>query len=196
MTALAHISAARKAARALPMMTAMLLLAACSSDNAGAQSASSTAAPAGPAAKATLLAADGSQKGTAEVVESAAGLTVSITVTGLPAGTHAAHVHTTGTCTAPDFASAGGHWNPTKHQHGKDNPQGMHMGDMPNILLGADGSGTLEYTIPGAKLTSGDAPLLDADGAAIVIHAAADDMKTDPTGNAGGRLACGVLSAS
>ena len=62
------------------------------------------------------------------------------------------------------------------------------MGDMPNILLGADGSGTLEYTIPGAKLTSGDAPLLDADGAAIVIHAAADDMKTDPTGNAGGRL--------
>ncbi|MGV3770846.1 MAG: superoxide dismutase family protein [Sphingobium phenoxybenzoativorans] len=178
------------------MMTALLMLGACASDNDGAASAASAAPPAGPTARAVLMAADGSEKGTAEVVESAAGLTVSIKVMGLPAGTHAAHVHTTGVCTAPDFASAGGHWNPTKHQHGKDNPQGMHMGDMPNILLGADGSGTLEYTIPGAKLTSGDAPLLDADGAAVVIHAAADDMKTDPTGNAGGRLACGVLSAS
>jgi Cu-Zn family superoxide dismutase len=183
-----------KATYALPMMTALLMLGACASDTGGAETASSAAPVTGPSARAALLAADGSQKGTAAVVESAAGLTVSITVTGLPAGTHAAHVHTTGVCTAPDFASAGGHWNPTKHQHGKDNPQGMHMGDMPNILLGADGSGTLEYTIPGAKLTSGDAPLLDADGAAIVIHAAADDMKTDPTGNAGGRLACGVLT--
>ncbi len=188
-----------KATLALPMMTAaMLMLGACSSDNKGAETASSAvpSSPAGPSAKAVLLAADGSQKGTAQVVETAEGLTVTVSVTGLPAGTHAAHVHTTGACTAPDFASAGGHWNPTKHQHGKDNPQGMHMGDMPNILLGADGSGTLEYTIPGGKLASGDAPLLDADGAAIVIHAAADDMKTDPTGNAGGRLACGVLSAS
>lgn len=189
-------------ALALPL-TSALLLAACSTDESGgsdAASASATppASASGPApgAAAALLSADGSQKGSATVVETGEGLQVTITAIGLPPGTHAAHIHTTGACTAPDFASAGGHWNPMKKQHGKDNPQGMHMGDMPNILLGTDGSGELQFTIPGGKLTTGDMPLLDADGAAVVIHAAADDMKTDPTGNAGGRIACGVLKAS
>jgi Cu-Zn family superoxide dismutase len=153
-------------------------------------------AKAAPSATAVLLAADGVQTGKAKVVETTAGLDVTVWIKGLPGGAHAAHVHTTGTCTPPDFASAGGHWNPEHKQHGKDNPMGMHMGDMPNVMLDAAGKGMLKFTIPGAKLTSGPEPLLDADGAAIVIHAQPDDMKTDPTGNAGGRLACGVLKAS
>lgn len=179
---------------ALPMMSAMML-AGCTST--GGESAADSAGSGSAASASTqLLAADGSDRGTAEVVETAEGLRVTIKAKGLPSGTHAAHIHTTGACTPPDFASAGGHWNPTAKQHGRDNPQGMHMGDMPNMLLGTDGVGELQFTIPGAKLTSGATPLLDTDGAAVVIHAGADDMKSDPAGNAGGRVACGVLKLS
>jgi Cu-Zn family superoxide dismutase len=154
------------------------------------------AATRAPTAKAVLMAADGTEKGKAQIVQKADGLHVTVWVKGLPAGTHAAHVHTIGTCTAPDFASAGGHWNPMAKQHGKDNPMGMHMGDMPNIILKTNGAGKLDFVIAGGTLTDGSMPLLDADGAAVVIHASPDDMKTDPTGNAGGRIACGVLKLS
>lgn len=153
-----------------------------------------TAASAGPTATAVLRGGDGVEHGTAKVAETAEGLHVWINVTGIPAGEHGAHIHMTGTCTAPDFASAGGHWNPTAHQHGLNNPQGMHMGDMPNLTVGSDGTGTLDYVIKGGTLVSGANPLLDADGAAVVIHAKPDDLKSDPAGNAGGRIACGVLA--
>lgn len=149
-----------------------------------------------PAANATLRAADGTARGTALVEQAGDGLRVSIAAVGLPAGVHAAHVHMTGSCTPPDFTSAGGHWNPTARQHGSENPQGMHLGDMPNITVGPNGVGTLNYVIAGATLEGGTAALLDADGAAVVIHASADDMKSDPAGNAGGRIACGVLAKS
>ena len=145
-------------------------------------------------ANAVLLAADGSSRGTARVTEASDGLHVVVDAKGLTPGMHAVHVHGTGNCTPPDFTSAGGHWNPTARQHGRDNPAGMHMGDMPNMIAGADGSGQMEYVIPGARLGSGGMPMLDADGAAIVIHAQADDNKSDPAGNAGGRVACGVIS--
>ncbi|MDI1295128.1 MAG: superoxide dismutase family protein, partial [bacterium] len=131
----------------------------------------------------------------AMVTQAADGLHVVVKAVGLTPGLHAVHIHTTGTCTAPDFVSAGGHWNPTAHQHGKDNPAGMHMGDMPNMLAGSDGTGAIEYVVPAGMLSDGATPLLDADGAAIVIHAKADDNMTDPAGNAGGRIACGVLAA-
>ena len=111
----------------------------------------------------------------------------------LPSGAHGAHIHQTGVCAAPDFASAGPHWNPTDRKHGKDNPAGMHHGDLPNVLIGANGEGSLEYTIPGGRLTGGGAAMLDSDGASIVIHATADDYRTDPSGNSGGRIACGVF---
>lgn len=149
---------------------------------------------AGPVASAAMLAADGSRRGDATVTETEAGLRVAVRATGLTPGIHAVHIHTTGTCTPPDFTSAGGHWNPQGRQHGKDNPTGMHMGDMPNLAAGADGTGQMEYLIPGGTLREGATPLLDADGAAVVIHAQADDNKTDPAGNAGGRIACGILS--
>ncbi|MGC4250713.1 MAG: superoxide dismutase family protein [Sphingobium sp.] len=148
-----------------------------------------------PVAHAKLLSGDGAPRGEARVTQAADGLHVFVRGEGLTPGLHAVHVHTTGMCTGPDFTSAGGHWNPTGHQHGKDNPQGMHMGDMPNMLAGSDGSGEMEYVIRGGLISSGAMPLLDADGAAIVIHAQADDNKTDPAGNAGGRVACGVLTA-
>ena len=150
---------------------------------------------AAPTATAKLAAGDGAARGTATVTQSADGLHVVVKATGLTPGTHAVHIHTTGQCTGPDFTSAGGHWNPTARQHGKDNPAGQHMGDMPNMLAGPDGSGEIEYHVAAAMVSEGATPLLDADGAAIVIHAQADDNRSDPAGNAGGRVACGVLAA-
>jgi len=144
-------------------------------------------------AVAELLDGQGQSKGKATITQTKDGLQVDVKAMGLPAGVHAVHLHTTGTCTGPDFTSAGGHWNPGKKQHGHDNPAGAHMGDMPNMTVGADGTGELKTVVAGAMLTGGDAPLLDADGAAVVVHASADDYKSDPTGNAGGRLACGVV---
>lgn len=144
-------------------------------------------------AMADLVDAQGAIKGHAMAMQDKDGLHISVHASGLTPGVHAVHVHAIGTCTAPDFKSAGGHWNPTMKQHGRDNPAGMHMGDMPNMTVGADGTGSLETVIAGGMLTGGDMPLLDADGAAIVIHETADDYKTDPAGAAGARIACGVL---
>lgn len=170
-----------------------LLASACSSSLASSPSPAMAGSSAAMA-HATLLAADGSARGEAMVMQGTDGLHVNVSAVGLTPGLHAVHIHMTGRCTPPDFTSAGGHWNPTGHQHGKDNPKGMHMGDMPNMLIGSDGRGEMEYVVPGGMLRDGAMPLLDADGAAIVIHAQADDNKTDPAGNAGGRIACGVLA--
>jgi len=146
----------------------------------------------GRVATATLRLADGTEVGTTRMSEVAGGLRVTVDVHGLKPGTHGAHLHTVGKCDAPDFASAGPHWNPTNMKHGSMNPQGPHEGDLPNLTIGADGRGTLGVNVPGASLDA----LLDADGAAMVIHANSDDLMTDPSGNSGGRVACGVLAAS
>src|SRR3546814_21035691 len=92
----------------------------------------------------------------------------------------------TGVCTPPDFSSAGGHWNPMQKQHGKNNPQGMHMWDLPNLLIGTDGRGSMEITVPGADLASGSNPMLDADGGAMVVHARPDALVSDLSGKGGG----------
>lgn len=170
-----------------------LLLSACAAQEHSPDLSTTSAATL--AATAVLVGPDGAARGEARVTEAAGGLHVFVKGKGLTSGAHAVHIHTTGACVAPDFTSAGGHWNPTNRKHGKNNPAGMHMGDMPNMIAGADGSGELEYVIAGGALRSGDSPLLDADGAAVVIHAQADDNMTDPAGNAGGRVACGVLSS-
>lgn len=151
------------------------------------------AAPAQREATADIIDAQGQTRGRATLIQDKDGIHVDVRGVGLPAGVHAVHIHSVGTCTGPDFTSAGGHWNPAMKQHGHDNPKGAHMGDMPNMSVVADGTGTLKITIKDAVLAGGKDALLDADGAAIVIHAAADDYKTDPAGNAGARLACGVL---
>jgi len=144
-------------------------------------------------AMADIVDGQGQTKGRAMLMQGKDGIHVTVEGVGLPPGVHAVHIHTTGACTAPDFKSAGGHWNPTMKEHGSENPAGHHMGDIPNMTVASDGTGKLQAVIPGAMLKDGDKPLLDADGAAIVIHAAADDYKTDPTGNAGGRIACGII---
>ena len=140
-----------------------------------------------------LRAADGRPMGLASVTQEAGGVRVRITSTALPPGTHGAHLHSTGQCVAPDFTGAGPHWNPAGRRHGSESPQGPHLGDLPNLVVGADGRGLVEYLIPGAQLEEGGQRLLDGDGAAMVIHSAADDYRTDPSGNSGARIACGVL---
>ena len=147
----------------------------------------------GNVARAALAGADGTAYGEVIVAQGDNGLLVNITARGMSPGAHGVHIHQTGKCEGPDFKSAGGHWNPSDKQHGFDNPQGAHAGDFFNLDIGGDGTGALEATISGASLSDGDNPLLDADGAAFIVHEGPDDLKTDPSGDSGGRLACGVF---
>ncbi len=148
-----------------------------------------------PVAQAELRDKDGALKGRATARPMGDGVHVTGSLENVAPGTYAIHVHTTGMCTPPDFTSAGSHWNPEGKQHGKENPAGPHKGDLPNVTVGADGRATVSQHIMGVTMTGGDAALLDGDGAALVLHAGVDDYKTDPTGNAGGRMACGVFKA-
>ncbi|MFN3387426.1 MAG: superoxide dismutase family protein [Allosphingosinicella sp.] len=144
-------------------------------------------------ATADIRDAAGRTRARATATESGDSIRVRVEAVDMTAGAYGTHVHTTGRCDAPSFESAGGHWNPTGRQHGRDNPQGEHKGDLPNLLVGTDGRGSFEFTIPGASISQGPNRLLDADGAAIVVHSGADDYRTDPSGNSGSRVACGVL---
>lgn len=158
-------------------------------------SSASTAMPGGGGslAFAQLRDKDGNLKGRATARSMGDGVHVTAVLENVAPGTYAIHVHSTGACTPPDFASAGAHWNPDARQHGKDNPAGPHKGDLPNVTIGADGRGTASAHIGAAAMTGANA-MLDADGAAIILHSGIDDYRTDPTGNAGGRAACGVFS--
>ena len=142
-------------------------------------------------ANAAVRDANGRELGTLTIADSPQGIVVTGTLRGLPPGTLALHFHTVGQC-EPPFESAGGHWNPTGRQHGTENPQGPHFGDMPNLTVGADSTAQIQAATPGGAL-SGENALLDADGAAIMLHAGPDDYRTDPAGNAGARIACGVV---
>lgn len=144
---------------------------------------------------AILQSADGSTVGSATLVETGEGVTVEARLTGISPGNHAVHLHMTGACQAPDFTSAGGHLNPGNNEHGKLNPKGAHLGDLPNAEIAANGTGSISKLLPGAR-SEVLAHIFDADGTAIIVHAGPDDYKSDPTGNAGGRVACGVFSAS
>jgi Cu-Zn family superoxide dismutase len=186
----------------LAVLATILALQACGGDKS-AQNDSAAAAP--PAARpdstpraATATApvknAAGRDLGTLTLTESSQGLTLTGRLTGLAPGEHGVHIHMVGQC-QPPFTSAGGHWNPTNRQHGSQNPQGPHLGDMPNLTVGADSSANVQVTTTGGTLKGANA-LLDADGAAVVVHAKADDLKTDPSGNSGDRVACGVITGA
>ena len=143
----------------------------------------------------SLRSAQGQAIGEASATRAGNVVRVRVTVHGFAPGTHGVHLHQVGRCDAPDFASAGGHWNPTSHQHGRLNPQGPHLGDLPNLVVGRNGMGRIDFSVPvPAGTAAGANPLLDADGTSVVIHAAADDLRTDPSGNSGARIACGVLT--
>lgn len=146
------------------------------------------------AAKAELKDATGKTVGTATFTAAKTGVVMSVKGMGLPAGSHGIHIHTVGKCEAPGFTTAGGHFNPAQKKHGLENPEGHHMGDMPNMTVQASGKGVYKTTIAGVTLAgTGDNSLFKTDGTAVVIHEKADDMKTDPAGNAGTRIACGVI---
>ncbi len=136
-----------------------------------------------------LINASGQSIGTVRAWQTAGGVSFHIVASGLPHGLHGIHAHSVGRCDRPDFASAGAHWNPAGKHHGLSNPAGPHAGDLPNVEVAANGVLRATVTLPGASM----ATLLDADGAALVIHAAPDDYVTDPNGNTGARIACAVI---
>ena len=144
-------------------------------------------------AKAALQTAEGKDAGSVTLTQTPSGVLLALTVKGLPAGEHAFHVHAVGKC-EPPFTSAGGHFNPGNKKHGMMAPDGAHAGDMPNLHIPASGELAVEVLNSAITLEK-DKPnsVFDADGSAVVIHAGKDDYKTDPTGDAGGRIACGVV---
>ena len=145
-----------------------------------------------PKASADIKDASGKSLGEAILVQQDGAVEISATLTGLPSGEHAFHIHEVGRCDPP-FESAGGHFNPKGKKHGKDNPAGPHAGDMPNLEVPDSGRVKVQVAVKGVSLDGGSNPLLDRDGAALVVHEGPDDYKTDPAGNAGKRLACGVI---
>jgi len=153
-----------------------------------------TALPASAqSAKATLKTADGKDAGSATLTQTPSGVLIALAVKNLPAGEHAFHVHAVGKC-EPPFTSAGGHFNPESRKHGLIAAEGHHAGDMPNLHIPASGDLNVEVLNTSVTLDKGKPnSLFDADGSALVVHAGKDDYKTDPTGEAGGRIACGVI---
>ena len=137
-----------------------------------------------------LVGAGGQALGSVRMWQTPGGVTLRIAASGLPHGIHGIHVHSVGRCDPPGFASAGAHFNPGGTKHGFNNSAGPHRGDLPNVTVSANGVLQEAVSLPGASFAS----LLDADGAALVIHARADDYVTDPSGNSGDRIACGVMS--
>jgi Cu-Zn family superoxide dismutase len=145
-------------------------------------------------AQANLSNSKGEAVGTAKLKETPKGVRVTLEVSNLPPGVHGFHIHAVGKCEAPDFKSAGGHFNPEGKKHGWDNPDGHHAGDLQNLTVDAQGKAKVTIVVPGVILGDGPNSLFQPQGTALVIHASPDDMKTDPAGNAGARIACGVIT--
>ncbi len=144
-------------------------------------------------AKASLKDASGKDVGQVQLLQTPHGVLLKLSVKGVPAGEHAFHIHAVGKC-EPPFTSAGGHFNPGGKKHGMEAAEGQHAGDMPNLHIPASGELAVDVANPMITLVKGQPnTVFDADGSAIIIHAGTDDYKTDPTGNAGDRIACGVI---
>lgn len=148
---------------------------------------------AAPAGSAVLKNVEGKEIGTATFTPADGGVKVRVRVANLPPGKHGIHIHAVAKCEPPEFKSAGGHFNPFGKKHGFRNPDGAHAGDLPNLEVGKDGKATSTFTAKNATVGEGDGSLFGPDGTALVIHADPDDEKSDPAGNSGVRIACGVI---
>ena len=147
-----------------------------------------------PGATATMTDAAGTALGTLTLMEMDGGVHISGELANVPNGEHGFHIHETGVCDpATGFESAGAHFEPGDHQHGTENPQGPHAGDLMNITADDDGKAVVDLHNPNVTIAAGEASLNDADGSALVLHADPDDYQTDPSGNSGDRIACGVI---
>ena len=173
-------------------VTAMLVLAATLTAMLAASAASAHKSSLGQAT-ARIMDANGATVGEAKLVQKGDGIRVRVRVEDLEPGKHGIHIHSVGACDPATFASAGPHFNPESRRHGLLNPAGAHAGDLPNLVVRESGVGVLRTTTERASLLPGPKSLFDADGSALVIHAAEDDQTTDPTGNSGSRVACGVI---
>lgn len=145
-------------------------------------------------ATANFINSEGKDIGTANLTEEENGVKISLKLHDLKSGEQAIHIHEVGVCEKPTFESAGAHFNPTHKQHGYQNPKGFHLGDLPNLQVDQDGTVDVSFTTKAFSLKTGVAnSLFDTNGSAFVIHEKADDYKTDPSGNSGTRIACGVI---
>ena len=147
------------------------------------------------AAQAVLKDRGGVQVAAATFTEGSAGVRIQLTASGLRPGAKGIHIHTVGKCEPPDFTSAGAHFNPIDRKHGRQNPEGAHAGDLPNLIVSDTGSASFDVTSKTVTLQTGSpTSLFGPDGTSLVIHAEQDDEKTDPAGNSGARIACGVIT--
>lgn len=169
----------------LPLAAAILSLA-----------AAGTAVAATKSAHADLTNAQGATVGHAKLSATSDGVKISVEVSQLTPGDHGIHIHNVGKCEGPAFTTAGGHFNPTSAHHGTHNAADPkpHLGDLPNLTVDAKGKGKLSFVVSGATLDPGPNSLFHDGGTALVIHAKADDLMSDPSGNSGDRIACGVIA--
>ena len=175
------------------LMGAALALAACG-DGAPDEETAAPEVPEAELQRVDLFDGNGNAVGFVNYQEQDGNLSITIKELGLATGTHGVHLHETGSCEGPDFQSAGGHWNPEGNEHGRDNPDGAHLGDLSNLQADDNGMVDFNYIAKGVTAQAGRYSIADADGTALVVHAEADDYKTDPAGDAGSRVACAVLA--
>lgn len=171
----------------------MAISAAAAATMCGASSPERALGEAGCEVTARLHSPAGDDLGAVQVTQTPHGVLITARLKGLKPGTHAMHLHEKAQC-KPDFGASGAHFNPTGAKHGYQNPEGFHLGDLPNFVVAASGEANVDVFSSDLRLCGGDHPLLDGDGAALIIHGGADDYRTDPAGGAGERIGCAVLS--